>query len=203
MSCEVHYDAASRTWFGPRGKDFYGPEMTLGEVIMRVLQINADQVMQICDTTGQELTGAQLAQQSARIAQAFKRLGLRRGDVVGISANNSTYLTSVIIAALLRGIPINPLHPEFTEGEVQNSCTYFSMLTIMMKLNSLSETVKYMYDITEPKVIFCDVENYHIIKTVNGKLQNPAKIYLVNGKLEGVLDVSVLLNDEDCITAAA
>lgn len=77
------------------------------------------------------------------------------------------------------------------------------MLTIIMKLNSLSETVKYMYDITEPKVIFCDVENYHIIKTVNGKLKNPAKIYLVNGKLEGVLDISEMLNDEDSITAAA
>ncbi|XP_017126540.1 luciferin 4-monooxygenase [Drosophila elegans] len=180
MSCEVHYDAASRTWFGPRGKDFYGPEMTLGEIIMRVLQINADQVMQHCDPTSQELTGGQLAQQSARIAQAFKRLGLRRGDVVGISANNSTYLTSVVIAALLRGIPINPLHPEFTE-----------------------DTVKYMYDITEPKLIFCDVENYHIIKSVNERLINPAKIYLVNGQLEGVLDISVLLNDDECITAAA
>ncbi|XP_001360977.2 luciferin 4-monooxygenase [Drosophila pseudoobscura] len=180
MSCEVHYDAASRTWFGPRGKDFYGPEMTLGEVIMRVLQINADQVMQHCDPTGEELTGAQLAQQSARIAQAFKRLGLYRGDVIGISANNTTYLTSVVIAALLRGIPINPLHPEFAE-----------------------ETVKYMYDITEPKLIFCDVENYPTIQAVNQRLVTPATIYLLNGRLEGVRDVSELLNEDESITAAA
>ncbi|XP_017150764.1 luciferin 4-monooxygenase [Drosophila miranda] len=180
MSCEVHYDAASRTWFGPRGKDFYGPEMTLGEVIMRVLQINADQVMQHCDPTGEELTGAQLAQQSARIAQAFKRLGLYRGDVIGISANNTTYLTSVVIAALLLGIPINPLHPEFAE-----------------------ETVKYMYDITEPKLIFCDVENYPTIQAVNQRLVTPATIYLLNGRLEGVRDVSELLNEDESITAAA
>ncbi|XP_022228004.2 luciferin 4-monooxygenase [Drosophila obscura] len=180
MSCEVHYDAASRTWFGPRGKDFYGPEMTLGEVIMRVLRINADQVMQHCDPTGVELTGAQLAQQSARIAQAFKRLGLYRGDVIGISANNTTNLTSVVIAALLRGIPINPLHPEFTE-----------------------ETVKYLYDITEPKLIFCDVENYPTIRAVNQRLATPATIYLLNGRLEGVRDVSELLNEDESITAAA
>ncbi|XP_017072657.1 luciferin 4-monooxygenase [Drosophila eugracilis] len=180
MSCEVHYDAATRTWSGPRGKEFYGPEMTLGEVIMRVLQINADRVLQHCDPTGQELTGGQLAQQSARIAQAFKKFGLRKGDVIGISANNSTYLTSVVVAALLRGMPINPLHPEFSE-----------------------ETVKYMYDITEPKVIFCDVENYHVIRSVNERLLKPAKIYLVNGKIEGVLDLSLLLNDDECITAAA
>ncbi|XP_034652530.1 luciferin 4-monooxygenase [Drosophila subobscura] len=180
MSCEVHYDAASRTWFGPRGKDFYGPEMTLGEVIMRVLQINADQVMQHCDPTGEELTGGQLAQQSARMAQAFKRLGLYRGDVIGISASNTTKLTSVVIAALLRGIPINPLHPEFTE-----------------------ETVKYMYDITEPKLIFCDVENYATIWAANQRLVTPAIIYLVNGQLEGVRDVGELLNENESITAAA
>ncbi|BFG06090.1 luciferin 4-monooxygenase [Drosophila madeirensis] len=180
MSCEVHYDAASRTWFGPRGKDFYGPEMTLGEVIMRVLQINADQVMQHCDPTGEKLTGGQLAQQSARMAQAFKRLGLYRGDVIGISASNTTSLTSVVIAALLRGIPINPLHPEFTE-----------------------ETVKYMYDITEPKLIFCDVENYPTIWAANQRLVTPAIIYLVNGQLEGVRDVGELLNENESITAAA
>ncbi|KAH8331451.1 hypothetical protein KR074_003640 [Drosophila pseudoananassae] len=200
MSCEVHYDAASRTWFGPRGKDFYGPEMTLGEVIMRVLQINADQVMQHCDSTGQELTGSQLAQQSARIAQAFKRLGLRRGDVVGISANNSTYLTSVVIAALLRGIPINPLHPEFTEGR-----NFFGGMSEprFKSFHPSPETVKYMYDITQPRIIFCDVENYSVIHSVNEKLAYPARLYLVNGKIEGVLDVSELLNEDGSITAAA
>lgn len=60
-----------------------------------------------------------------------------------------------------------------------------------------------MYDITEPKLIFCDVENYHIIQSVNERLINPARIYLVNGQIEGVLDISVLLNDDESITAAA
>lgn len=115
-SCEVHYDAATRTWLGPRGKEFYGPEMTLGEVTMRVLNLNADKVLQQCDITGVELTGAQLARQGLIIEQAFKRLGLQCGDVVGISASNTTYLTGVTIAAMLCGTPINPLHPDFDQG---------------------------------------------------------------------------------------
>ncbi|XP_030560344.1 luciferin 4-monooxygenase [Drosophila novamexicana] len=178
-SCEVHYDAATRTWLGPRGKEFYGPEMTLGEVTMRVLNLNADKVLQQCDITGVELTGAQLARQGLIIEQAFKRLGLQCGDVVGISASNTTYLTGVTIAAMLCGTPINPLHPDFDQA-----------------------TVKYMYDITEPKLIFCDVENYAIIKAVNEQLAKPALIYLVNGHIEGVRDVSELLR-EDCIAPAA
>lgn len=115
-SCEVHYDAATRTWLGPRGKEFYGPEMTLGEVTMRVLNLNADKVLQHCDITGVELTGAELAQQGLIIAQAFRRLGLQCGDVIGISANNTSYLTGVTIAAMLSGTPINPLHPDFDQG---------------------------------------------------------------------------------------
>jgi len=66
-----------------------------------------------------------------------------------------------------------------------------------------AETVKYMYDITEPKVIFCDVENYSVIKSVNERLINPAQIYLVNGQIDGVPDIFELLNDDECIMAAA
>ncbi|XP_060658328.1 luciferin 4-monooxygenase [Drosophila nasuta] len=178
-SCEVHYDAATRTWQGPRGKEFYGPEMTLGEVTMRVLNLNADKVLQHCDPTGVELTGGQLAQQGLIIAQAFRRLKLSCGDVIGISANNTTYLTGVTIAAMLSGTPLNPLHPDFDE-----------------------ETVKYMYDITEPKLIFCDVENYEIIKAANARLVKPALIYLVNGQLQGVSDVWDLLKEDKDLPAA-
>ncbi|XP_034107870.1 luciferin 4-monooxygenase [Drosophila albomicans] len=178
-SCEVHYDAATRTWQGPRGKEFYGPEMTLGEVTMRVLNLNADKVLQHCDPTGVELTGGQLAQQGLIIAQAFRRLKLSCGDVIGISANNTTYLTGVTIAAMLSGTPLNPLHPDFDE-----------------------ETVKYMYDITEPKLIFCDVENYEIIKAANARLVKPAFIYLVNGQLQGVSDVWDLLKEDKDLPAA-
>lgn len=60
-----------------------------------------------------------------------------------------------------------------------------------------------MYDITQPRIIFCDVENYSVIHSVNEKLAYPARIYLVNGKIEGVLDVSELLNEDESITAAA
>ncbi|XP_030388396.1 probable 4-coumarate--CoA ligase 3 [Scaptodrosophila lebanonensis] len=173
--CTINYKCDQRIWIGPRGKEYYGSDMTIGEVAMRILiELNPNKVLQICDCTGERLTGWQLAQQGLIIAQAFKRLGLHRGDVIGVSANNTTYLTGVIIAALLSGTPINPLHPDFNQ-----------------------ETVKYMYDITTPKLIFCDVENYEIIKGVNEQLANPALIYLVNGSIEGVPNVRELLSAHD------
>lgn len=143
-SCEVHYDAATRTWLGPRGKEFYGPEMTLGEVTMRVLNLNADKVLQHCDITGVELTGAELAQQGLIIAQAFRRLGLQCGDVIGISANNTSYLTGVTIAAMLSGTPINPLHPDFDQGRAaMRSKTFDSYLIILIIHRDCQVHVRY------------------------------------------------------------
>lgn len=110
------YDSFEKIWSGPKDKEYYGPDMTLGEVALIILRLYSDKVMQVYDPTGEELTGSQLLEQSRRLAHAFQRLKLQRGDVVGISAKNTTYLTEVVIAALLNGTPINPLHPDFDAG---------------------------------------------------------------------------------------
>lgn len=114
---ETTYDSVEKIWSGPKDKEYYGPDMTLGEVALLILKLHSDKVMQVFDPTGETLTGGQLYEQSRRLAHAFQLLKLHRGDVVGISATNTTYLTEVVIAALLNGTPIHPLHPQFEQGE--------------------------------------------------------------------------------------
>ncbi|XP_030388395.1 luciferin 4-monooxygenase [Scaptodrosophila lebanonensis] len=169
---DTRYDSVQKIWFGPKDKEYYGPDMTLGEVALLMFKLHADKVLQVDDSTGETLTGAQLFEQSRRLAHAFERLNLHRGDVVGISAKNTTYLTEVVVAALLSGTPINPLHPGFDE-----------------------ETVTYMYEITKPKIIFCDVENYETIKNVRSHLTFETEIILLSGSLSGVRNIQGLLQD--------
>ncbi|XP_030560343.1 probable 4-coumarate--CoA ligase 3 [Drosophila novamexicana] len=166
------YDSVEKTWSGPKDKEYYGPDMTLGEVALLILKLHADNVMQIFDPTGETLTGAQLYEQSRRLAHAFQHLKLHRGDVVGISAKNTTYLTEVVIAALLSGTPINPLHPDFDK-----------------------ETVAYMYEITKPKVIFCDLDNYETLAAVKKSLKFKTELILLSGSLPGVRNIQDLLQD--------
>ncbi|EDW58835.1 luciferin 4-monooxygenase [Drosophila virilis] len=166
------YDSVEKTWSGPKDKEYYGPDMTLGEVALLILKLHADNVMQIFDPTGETLTGAQLYEQSRRLAHAFQHLKLHRGDVVGISAKNTTYLTEVVIAALLSGTPINPLHPDFDK-----------------------ETVAYMYEITKPKVIFCDLDNYETLAAVKKSLKFKTELILLCGSLPGVRNIQDLLQD--------
>ncbi|XP_034652532.1 LOW QUALITY PROTEIN: luciferin 4-monooxygenase [Drosophila subobscura] len=166
------YDSIERIWSGAKDKEYYGPDMTLGEVALIILRLYSDKVMQVFDPTGEELTGGQLLLQSRRLAHAFQRLRLQRGDVVGISATNTTYLTEVVIAALLNGTPINPLHPQFD-----------------------SETVAYMYEITKPKVIFCDLDNYETLRAVKNSLKFKTELILLTGSLPGVRNIQDLLAD--------
>ncbi|KAH8261471.1 hypothetical protein KR044_009613 [Drosophila immigrans] len=166
------YDSIEKIWSGPKSKEYYGPDMTLGEVALLILKLHADKVMQVFDPTGEALTGAQLYEQSRLLAHAFQQLKLHRGDVVGISATNTTYLTEVVIAALLNGMPINPLHPEFDK-----------------------ETVAYMYEITKPKVIFCDVDNYETLAAVKQSLKFETELLLLSGSLPGVRNIQDLLRE--------
>ncbi|BFG06089.1 luciferin 4-monooxygenase [Drosophila madeirensis] len=166
------YDSIERIWSGAKDKEYYGPDMTLGEVALIILRLYSDKVMQVFDPTGEELTGGQLLLQSRRLAHAFQRLKLQRGDVVGISATNTTYLTEVVIAALLNGTPINPLHPHFD-----------------------SETMAYMYEITKPKVIFCDLDNYETLRAVKNSLKFKTELILLTGSLPGVRNIQDLLAD--------
>lgn len=122
---ETSYDSVEKIWSGPKDKEYYGPDMTLGEVALLILKLHADKVMQVFDPTGETLTGGQLYEQSRRLAHAFQLLKLHRGDVVGISATNTTYLTEVVIAALLNGTPIHPLHPEFEQGGERSVQSHF------------------------------------------------------------------------------
>ncbi|KAH8372784.1 hypothetical protein KR009_004996, partial [Drosophila setifemur] len=166
------YDGIEKIWSGPKDKEYYGPDMTLGEVALIILRLYSDKVMQVFDPTGEQLTGGQLLEQSRRLAHAFQRLKLQRGDVIGISAKNTNYLTEVVIAALLNGTPINPLHPEFD-----------------------AETMAYMYEITKPKVIFCDLENIETLKAVKSSLKFKTELILLTGTLPGVRNIQDLLED--------
>ncbi|XP_037945962.1 4-coumarate--CoA ligase-like 7 [Teleopsis dalmanni] len=164
------YDAEEKIWSGPKRKQFYGSNMTLGEVALLEWSRNPEKIVQIMDSTGEIKTAAELAHESKIIANNLMRLGLDAHDVVGIAANNSTYLTAVVVAAFLCGAPINALYPYFDK-----------------------DSVKIVFEVTTPKIIFCDVHNYEIIKSARDELHLTADIYLLNGVIHGVRNVKELL----------
>ena len=53
-----------------------------------------------------------------------------------------------------------------------------------------------IYKNTQPKIIFCDVENYANAKEANKNLNLNAPIYLINGEIPGVSNIKDLLETD-------
>lgn len=113
----TYYDAQEKLWSGPQRKDLYNENMTLGEVAFLELSKNPKKVIQINDSTGEQLTSEEFLDHSTTLARNFIKIGLKPGDVVGLYAQNSTHIATVVMASYLCGTPVNALYPGFDKGE--------------------------------------------------------------------------------------
>lgn len=97
-----------------------------------------------------------------RAAQNLKMRGCKSKQVIGIMAANSDYLTPIVYAAFCLGCPISAL----------SSCV------------DKSDVVR-MFGMTEPTVVFCDVEVHDLVKQSLDELKNAAKFFTFNGTKGG------------------
>lgn len=74
-------------------------------------------------------------------------------------AKNTHYLAPVVYASLCLACPVNPLDPSFTKSEIMH-----------------------MLSITQPKMMFCDVDVYDLVRECLNELENDARIFTFSGQ---------------------
>lgn len=67
--------------------------------------------------TGETQTFSQILAKSINIAEHMRGLGIRAGDVVSISSENSLDYCLPVLASLYIGATCAPLNPAYTEGD--------------------------------------------------------------------------------------
>ncbi|KAI9580628.1 4-coumarate--CoA ligase-like 6 [Glossina fuscipes] len=159
--CGTSYDSANKIWSGPEQKDFYNYDLTLGEAIVEKLQQIPDKVVQIMDSTGEQVKAKDLLMNSKNIVRNFVAMGLMRGDVIGLYASNTTHLSAVMLAAWLTGLCTHAAYEGCDKDEL-----------------------KIIFDLSKPKIIFCDSENSYKAQTANQELNLKAKIYLMHSNID-------------------
>lgn len=128
----------------------HGPEleetidMTLGELLMLLLQMHGDKVLQVCvyeyfsnslskfkhhsvqvsADSGEQATGSDILKRSIRIARWLQSKGLGPGDRISIMSENCLEFVLIPCAAFLSGITIAPLNPEYTAGKTLFTLTH-------------------------------------------------------------------------------
>ena len=94
-----------------------------------------------------------------RAAQNLQARGYNQKQIFGIMARNSHHVAPIFFASIANGCPINPIDPFFEKIELLH----------MLKL-------------TQPVLMFCDIDCYDILNDCLSELGNKAKVFTFGGQ---------------------
>lgn len=115
---------------------------------------------QISDNNGIRMSFAELHKKTVCAAQNLQTLGYQPKRVIATIARNSHHVAPIAIASIAIGCQLISLHSSFKRTE----------LIHMLKL-------------TEPILMFCDIDSYELVKECFEELRHTAKIYTFGGTI--------------------
>lgn len=157
MSKPDSYNAEEKVWSGRKVSPLFHPDASVGNVLEFVMKQHYSQVAQIFEPTGESWTFEKLHKTSMTIARNLAKFNLTQDDIIGIYASNTPYVAPLTIAAFLAGIPISTLDPSIDEAGVQR-----------------------IYNITKPKVVFCDKAIYEMIDKAISELEFECHVFVLD-----------------------
>ncbi|KAH8237083.1 hypothetical protein KR038_003873 [Drosophila bunnanda] len=183
----VTFNEQERIWSGPPESSVFREDASLGGIIFNNMINCPNNVCQIWDCNGEEVTFGQVLTWAIRIAQFLKKRGLTHKDVIGIAAENSKYLMSLGVACMMNGTPFHSPHQMLGEGLFckKGSKDKFTLI------NSISDTVRHELSITKPGLIFCDGNVYEKVRSATSEWQ--PEFFTLTEHLEGVPSIETLL----------
>ncbi|XP_034487792.1 4-coumarate--CoA ligase 1-like [Drosophila innubila] len=144
---EYTYDAEEKIWCGLPYREYYAPDLSIGEIIFQEMKRHPKLTAQISATENTVLTREELHLNSMRVASFMRRLGMVQSDIVGIMARNTTHIFAVVYGCFFNGIAFHSLNISYEES-----------------------TTEKLFNITKPRLIFCDGEEYEKVKSATADL---------------------------------
>ncbi|XP_017007188.2 luciferin 4-monooxygenase-like [Drosophila takahashii] len=141
------YDGDQKIWTGEETTKYFDPHLSIGEIIFHEMQRHPQLVAQISATENTVLTRAELLANSMRVASFMRSEGLLQSDVVGIIGRNTTHMLAVAYACFFNGIAFHSLNTSYDR-----------------------DTIEKVYNITKPRLIFCDGDEFEKVRDATSKL---------------------------------
>lgn len=173
MPYKSFYNPELKEWSGRDVSPLFHPDASVGKVLEFVMQQHYSKVAQIYEPTGESWTYERLHKTSMIIAKNLMDRNFNQDDIIGICASNTPYLAPLAIAAFLTGIPISTLDPSFDK-----------------------EGVKHIYNITRPKVIFCDKIICEVVDNAISELDLECQVFVLDD-LNGTRTIKDFLHGSD------
>ena len=156
-----NFNAESKVWSGVQEPWILNPEANLGPLILDILLRNPEKVGQICADTGIELKNGEIRLKAIRAAQNLSKLGVKKGDFVGVAVTNSENLAPIIFGCILIGAPFHTLAPSYQEDDLA-----------------------YMMETTKPVLMLCDENNLAVVQKATKLANINPKIYVMSPEIE-------------------
>ncbi|XP_060655036.1 uncharacterized protein LOC132790508 [Drosophila nasuta] len=153
---ETTYNEEEKLWHGDDMEVFYDTDITIGDVIFNALKENPKNICQVWHEKNEVISCEETLTMSVRLAQYFKDSGFTHEHVIGILSRNNVHDTHVMFACLFNATPFHAVNP-LLEPDV----------------------IAALYAITKPKLIFCDGNDYELIKSITLEW-NPIICTLIN-----------------------
>lgn len=167
----VFYNFETKTLVGEETAPIYNPNVSLGHIIVHHLNKFPKNVFQVCADDGSEMTCGEIGRLTKNFAKNMLKRGFNEGDAVGIVGKNSSHVTPVIFGCFLIALPISPIN--------YNSEDDFTIV----------------YELTEPKIIFCDHSVAEEVKKYVETKQRKIEIVVLTEKIDGFEHVSEYFED--------
>lgn len=173
------FDSETKVWHGVKLPFPHSADAFLGEEILKCLDATPDRIIQINHDEQVNYTCRELKTLSIRVAMNLIKMNITSDDdVVGLLCRNSSHLLPLLYGCTLAGAPINPVI--FAKDEI---------VTIFHKTN--------------PKIVFCDYDLYHVTKESLDELKSDVNIFTMIKKIPGVNFVGELFekveNEDDFV----
>lgn len=162
MDKNCTYDPVEKVWKGRPFTPLYHTEGNLGHTILSRLRQNPEQVFQVSDDTGVELTNSEIYSRTLKFANHLTGLGVKQHDVVGLIALNSENVAPLIFSCLSIGAAVNPLSMLMNEKDIV-----------------------YHWSKTQPKVVFIDAAFYPVVSKAFSEMNLDTKIYSLIERVNG------------------
>lgn len=167
----AYFDSIKGILHGRKLPQIFSDNVSVGQVLLNVLFKTPDKVIQVCDDDGIELTCFQMKEHMINISKHLIKIGLKSGDIAGLIAKNSTYVTPLVFACLLLRLPINPVDTSF----------------------SVTKIVE-IYQQTKPKIIFCDHDNVDKLLAALAILESEAQVVILTERINDLIHISEFLS---------
>uniref|UniRef100_W8AES8 Putative 4-coumarate--CoA ligase 3 n=1 Tax=Ceratitis capitata TaxID=7213 RepID=W8AES8_CERCA len=169
MNYDTKFDSEKRIWSNVAPDRLFNPDKSIGGVALHMLRAQPpNAICQICDSEETELTYSKAYSYAVSVAAHLKGLGLGCDDVAGIVAYNTTLLMPVIVGCWVNGVAVNTMHPIYEE-----------------------DVIRELFQVTKPKIIFCDGVCYEKVRDATKMLNVP--IYTLCNHFDGVKKVEEIL----------